>query len=132
MRVRTAPSAAPDPVDLAGPGLRTVFRIAEAWGLGNAELSRLLGEPSRSTFYRWKAGDIGPVGRDLIERISYLLGIYKALAILLPRAEDAHAYLRRPNSAPVFGGQSPLQVMLHGQVADLYRVRQYLDAERGW
>jgi hypothetical protein len=39
--------------------------------------------------------------------------------------------VRRPNSAPLFNGQSALQRMLGGQVADLYVVRQYLDAQRG-
>ena len=45
--------------------------------------------------------------------------------------ERADEWLRRPNSAPLFGGQSALQRMLGGQVADLYVVRQYLDAQRG-
>jgi len=118
--------------DLGSAGLRTVFRIAEAWRLSTAELMVLLGEPSRTTFFRWKAGEVGPLSRDLLERLSYLLGIYKALQILLPQGDHAHDYIKRPNAAPVFGGRSPLEVMLGGQVADLYRVRQYLDAQRGW
>lgn len=118
--------------DLGAAGLRTVFRIAGEWGLSTAELMVLLGEPARSTFFRWKAGDVGQVSRDLLERLSYLVGIYKALQILLPRGDHANEYLKRPNTAPVFGGRSPLEVMLGGQVADLYRVREYLDAQRGW
>jgi hypothetical protein len=39
--------------------------------------------------------------------------------------------LRRPNSAAPFGGRSALERMLSGNVADLYEVRRYLDAERG-
>jgi hypothetical protein len=39
--------------------------------------------------------------------------------------------VRKPNTAPPFGGRSALERMLSGQVADLYVVRQYLDAERG-
>jgi len=39
--------------------------------------------------------------------------------------------VRQPNSAPPFGGNSALERMLSGQVADLYVVRQYLDAQRG-
>jgi len=43
----------------------------------------------------------------------------------------AHEWLRKPNAAPYLGGRSALDRMLAGQVADLFVVRQYLDAERG-
>lgn len=125
----TSPECAPD--ELAGPGLRTFFNIAQRWGLDTRQEQTLLGSPARSTFFRWKRGDIGIVPHDLIERLSYLLGIYKALQVLLPVPERADAWVQRPNTAPLFRGQTPLQHMLGGQVADLYRVRQYLDAERG-
>ena len=66
------------------------------------------------------------------ERISYLLGIYKALQMLFPEPAQADAWVKKPNQAPLFGGRSALERMLGGQVADLYVVRQYLDAQRGW
>lgn len=125
----TSPGCVPD--ELAGPGLRTFFNIAQRWGLDTRQEQTLLGSPARSTFFRWKRGDIGIVPHDLIERLSYLLGIYKALQVLLPVPERADAWVQRPNTAPLFRGQTPLEHMLGGQVADLYRVRQYLDAERG-
>ncbi|MCG6118255.1 MAG: MbcA/ParS/Xre antitoxin family protein [Aquimonas sp.] len=128
-RPAAEPAFAPD--DLAGPGLRTFFSIAQRWGLDTRQEQILLGSPARSTFFRWKRGDIGIVPHDLIERLSYLLGIYKALQVLLPVPERADAWVKRPNSATPFGGQTPLEHMLGGQVVDLYRVRQYLDAERG-
>jgi hypothetical protein len=58
-------------------------------------------------------------------------GIYKSLQILLPEPGAADAWVRKPNTAAPFGGRSALDRMLSGQVADLYVVRQYLDAERG-
>jgi Protein of unknown function (DUF2384) len=67
----------------------------------------------------------------VLERLSYLFGIYAALQILLPVASQADAWVRKPNAAPVFGGKSALERMLGGQVADLYVVRHYLDAQRG-
>jgi hypothetical protein len=69
---------------------------------------------------------------DTLERISYLLGIYKALQILIPDAAQADEWVRRSNTAALFGGRSALDRMLGGQVSDLYVVRQYLDAQRGW
>ncbi|HEX5307065.1 MAG TPA: MbcA/ParS/Xre antitoxin family protein [Dyella sp.] len=117
--------------DLGGPALRSFFRLAEAWQLRVAEQRRLLGDPPESTFYKWKREQDGAPGRDVIERISYLLGIFKALQILFPDPAQADAWLRKPNQAALFGGHSALERMLSGNVADLFVVRQYLDAQRG-
>lgn len=122
---------ATQPKNLAGPGLRTVFRIMDAWQLDEATRLRLLGIP-RATYYRWKRDpNQARLSRDTVERISYLLGIYKALQILLPQVEAADSWVRRPNTNPLFAGRPPIERMAAGQVADLYIVRQYLDAERG-
>jgi hypothetical protein len=117
--------------ELGGPALRTFFRIADAWRLSVGEARRLLGDPPRSTYFLWKRTGEGHLSRDTLERVSYVLGIYKALQILLPASEAADAWVRKPNSAPLFGGRSALERMLSGNVADLYVVRQYLDAQRG-
>jgi hypothetical protein len=117
--------------ELAGPALRAFFKLAERWKLRVADQRKLLGDPPESTFYNWKRERDGALSRDTLERISYLLGIFKALAILFPQPDRADAWLRRPNDAPTFGGQSALERMLSGNVADLYVVRQYLDAQRG-
>ncbi|MGH8192180.1 MAG: MbcA/ParS/Xre antitoxin family protein [Rhodanobacteraceae bacterium] len=116
---------------LAGPALRAFFNLAERWKLRIADQRKLLGDPPESTFYKWKRERDGTLSHDTLERISYLLGIFKALAILFPQADRADAWLRRPNRAATFGGKSALERMLSGNVADLYVVRQYLDAQRG-
>lgn len=118
--------------ELGGPALRAYFAICQAWGLKNAEARRLLGDPPESTWYKWKKQQDGQPGRDVLERISYVLGIYKALQLLFPDPTRADAWLRRPNAAAPFGGGSALERMLSGNVADLYVVRSYLDAQRGW
>jgi len=128
------PSAAP--VDLTSPAaaqaaLRTFWRIADAWRLDPAEQATLLGV-GRTTLYQWKQGKVSAaLDRHALERLSYLFGIYAALQILLPVAQQADAWVRQPNAAPLFGGRSALERMLGGQVADLYVVRHYLDAQRG-
>ena len=118
--------------DLAGPGLRAFFNIAEKWKLTTAEARCLLGAPGRATFARWKRDRLGPVPDDVLERISYILGIYKALHLLFADRAQADGWVRRPNAALMFGGRSALDRMLAGQVADLYVVRQYLEGQRGW
>jgi hypothetical protein len=117
--------------DLGGPALRSFFGLAEQWKLRIADQRKLLGDPPESTFYKWKRQQGGVPGRDTIERISYLLGIWKSLQILFPDPVQADAWLHKPNQASLFGGHSALERMLSGNVADLYVVRQYLDAQRG-
>ncbi|OOG48720.1 MbcA/ParS/Xre antitoxin family protein [Rhodanobacter sp. C01] len=117
--------------DLGGPALRAFFRLAEHWKLRMADQRKLLGDPPESTFYKWKRQRDAALARDTIERISYLLGIWKSLQILFPDPAQADAWLHKPNQAPLFGGHSALERMLSGNVADLYVVRQYLDAQRG-
>ncbi len=111
--------------------MRAFFNLAEHWQLRIAEQRKLLGDPPESTFYKWKRQREGALARDTIERISYLLGIWKSLQILFPDPVQADAWLSKPNQAALFGGQSALERMLSGNVADLYVVRQYLDAQRG-
>jgi len=125
----TPRDAAPD--TLAGPALRAFFNLTEQWKLRIADQRRLLGDPPESTFYKWKRQQGGSLARDTLERISYLLGIWKSLQILFPDPAQADTWLHQPNTAPLFGGHSAMERMLSGNVADLYVVRQYLDAQRG-
>jgi hypothetical protein len=117
--------------NLGGAGLRAFENIADAWGLSIAEQLTLLGIASRSTFFKWRRERNPKLPRDTLERLSYLLGIYKSLQILLPDPQAADQWVRKPNDAAPFGGRAALARMLSGQVADLYVVREYLDAERG-
>jgi hypothetical protein len=136
MRPQPDPAPVPHAPDLAtreaGQALlRTFFSIADAWHLTAAERMVLLGVRSRSTFHLWREGKSGALSADTLERLSYLFGIYKALQILMPSPESADEWVRKPNTAPLFNGQSALERMLSGHVADLYEVRRYLDAQRG-
>ena len=117
--------------ELSGPALRTFFRIADLWNLTPDEQMTLLGVSTRSTFYNWKRDTNTSLPKDTLERISYIVGIYKSLQILLPKEAAADEWVRRPNASSLFGGAPALARMLSGQVADLFVVRQYLDAQRG-
>jgi hypothetical protein len=126
------PGAEPTYSEMSAAGLRAFFKIALAWDLNVDEQIVLLGSPGRSTFFKWKqTPESARLGRDTLERLSLLLGIYKALQILLPQPAAADAWVKRPNSAPPFGGRRALDRMLAGNISDLVAVRQYLDAMRG-
>ena len=122
----------PSSRDMSAAGLRAFFNIARDWNLNTDEQMVLLGAPGRSTFFKWKsAPETAELKRDTLERLSYLLGIYKALQVLLPSTVAADAWIKKTNDAPLFGGKSALDRMLGGNVADLIAVREYLDARRG-
>lgn len=92
----------------------------------------LLGLSNEKTLYNWKSQpEKAKLMRDLLEQISYILGIYKSLQILLLDQALADQWLATPNDNPLFNGSAPLDRLLAGQVVDLAVVRNFLDAERG-
>ena len=121
----------PDFDDQIDAGLRAFFAIMQQWQVSNEEAMTLLGKPSRATYYNWKKGKFARGGQnfDLATRLSYILGIYKALQILFQSPETADEWINKKNT--VFGGQSALDRMLAGQITDLAAVRDYLDSVRG-
>ena len=110
---------------------KAFFNLVKEWGLTNEQQIILLGSPSKATFHRWKKGAVKEFSQDTLERISYLLGIYKALHIIFNRPEQANSWIHRDNQAELFAGKSALQYMLQGKISHLYEVRKYLDAQRG-
>jgi hypothetical protein len=129
---RTSDIPSPNLAELSAAGIRAFTRIAQLWRLSVDEQLQLLGEPARSTFFAWrKHPERASLPKDTLERISNLLGIYKSLQILFPDTAAADAWIRKPNSAPIFGGRSALERMLGGNVSDLNAVRRYLDSVRG-
>lgn len=126
--------AAYDDAPQAAAGLAAFFEIADRWRLAADEAMTLLGRPPRATFYRWKRGEVGATGVDLLERLSHVIGIHRALHTLYPDTAYADAFVRRPSPLPPFNGAEPLALMLGGAVSDLYVVRQALSARvhGGW
>jgi hypothetical protein len=111
--------------------LRGFFGIADKWGLNTDQQIKLLGSPARSTFFKWKK-DGGVLTQDTLERISHVLSIYRCLKLLLPDDALAHEWVNRKNDAAPFRGETALDFMLAtGSIIDLYKVRAYLDAQRG-
>jgi hypothetical protein len=67
---------------------------------------------------------------DRITRISYLIGIYKALHILYGDAL-ADQWAGLPNRNRIFAGRTPLAYMLGGGLLAMQTVRKLLEARRG-
>jgi Protein of unknown function (DUF2384) len=115
---------------LSRSALLGFFRLAGAWQVRDEDARELLGGVSSSAFYEWKKNPDRVLEVDRITRISYLLGIYKALHILYGD-KLADEWVRLPNSNPVFNGRAPLAFMLGGGLLAMQTVRRLLDARRG-
>jgi hypothetical protein len=109
--------------------LSVFFNIMDAWQVRAKDQIVLLGKPAESTFYNWKKGKVTSLSLDTLERISYVLGIYKALGSLFPSRSQADAWPQKNNKA--FNNQTALEFMLKGSMINLSDMRRYLDAQRG-
>ncbi|WP_046078084.1 MbcA/ParS/Xre antitoxin family protein [Halomonas sp. HG01] len=112
--------------------LKFFFNIMQAWGCSAAEQRNLLGGIGATTYHKYRKLPEVRLPRDTMERISYLMGIHKALRILFSNSpEKSYEWVHKPNAAAPFNGRSALAYMLQGRVVDLADTRRYLDAVRG-
>jgi hypothetical protein len=115
---------------LSAPALKGFFNLVKRWGLRDEDARCLLGGISNGPYYKWKKQPERLLDADVLTRISYLIGIFKALNILYGE-KLADEWVRLPNSNRIFGGRTPLEYMLRGGVPGLQTVRRLLDARRG-
>jgi len=115
---------------LSRSALRGFFRIVERWKVRDEDARELLGGLSSSAYYEWKKKPDRVLEVDRITRISYLVGIYKALHILYGD-KLADEWVNLPNSNAMFGGRTALAYMIGGGLLAMQTVRKLLDARRG-
>jgi hypothetical protein len=122
-----------DSPDAGRIALKFFFNLMELWGCSVEQQRTLLGKVGNTTFYKYKQlPDNVRLPRDTLERISYLMGIHKALSIIFSNSRDrVYQWVSSPNNAAPFNGQSALSYMLTGRVVDIADVRRYLDGVRG-
>ena len=116
---------------LSASGLKAFFNIMERWQVRDEDARALLGGVSNGPYYELKRAAAAKVlESDRLLRISYLIGIFKALHILHSRAL-ADQWVQLPNTNRLFGGEAPLTYMVRGGLPALQAVRRLLDARRG-
>ncbi|MGX1172497.1 MbcA/ParS/Xre antitoxin family protein [Pseudomonas sp. R151218B TE3479] len=122
-----------DSADAGRVALKFFFNLMALWGCSVEQQRTLLGKVGNTTFYKYKQlPENVRLPRDTLERISYLMGIHKALSIIFSNNRDrAYQWVSSPNTAAPFNGQSALSYMLTGRVVDIADVRRYLDGVRG-
>jgi hypothetical protein len=117
-------------IRLSPAAIKGIFRIAGHWKLRDDDARALLGGISSGSFYTLKSSAAKVLDEDQLTRISFLVGIYKALNILYSK-KLADAWIALPNTNPMFGGESPLHYLKRGGIPAFMRVRQLLDVRRG-
>jgi hypothetical protein len=102
--------------------------IMKAWGVEGQDAVRLLGDLPLETYRAYREGaDRAQLDEGLLTRISYAIGIFKALNIVHSQ-ELADEWVRLPNQNSLFNGSTPLSYMIQGGVPAMRKVRQLLDA----
>ncbi len=114
---------------LSPAALRAFFRIMARWNVRDEDARALLGGVTNGPFYEMKRNPDRVLDTDRLTRISYLIGIVKALHILHSE-RLADEWMQLPNQNAIFGGQTPLAYMIRGGVPAMQTVRRLLDARR--
>jgi len=115
---------------LSPAAIRTFFNIMARWGVRDEDARLLLGGVSNGPFYEMKKDSDRTLDTDRLMRISYLIGIFKALNILYSE-KLADKWVQLPNDNPIFGSRTPLLYMMRGGQPAMQTVRRLLDARRG-
>ena len=111
--------------------LKFFFGLMEKWGCSPSEQMVLLGSVSDTAYRGFAALPDARLDRDLLERISHLMGIHLALRTIFSNdLTRAYEWVRKPNTAAPFGGQSALGYMLSGGTVEMGKVRRYLESVR--
>lgn len=106
------------------------FNIMEAWKVRDEDARALLGGLSNGGFYALKKDGGKALDEDRLRRISYLIGIFKALNIL--HGQDlADRWMQLPNSNRIFNGSTALAYLIRGGLPAFQTLRRLLDARRG-
>ena len=121
----------PERERLSGSALKAFFNLIDRWRVRDEDARTLLGGISNGPYYTWKKQPERVLAdADVLTRISYLIGIFKALNILYGE-KLADEWVRLANSNRIFGGRTPLEYMMRGGVPAMQVVRRLLDARRG-
>ena len=115
---------------LSPSAIKAFFNIMQTWQVRDEDARALLGGTSNGQFYEMKKNAKRTLDADRLTRISYLIGIFKALNILYSKSL-ANAWMQRPNTNRIFGGQTPLAYVIKGGLPAMQTVRRLVDARRG-
>jgi uncharacterized protein (DUF2384 family) len=115
---------------LSPAAVEAFLKIMDVWGIRNEAGMALLGGISNGKYHDLKKNRRATLTQDQLTRVSYLIGIFKALNILFGR-KLANQWILRPNANPMFKGTSPLDLMVRLGMPAMMETRRLLDSRRG-
>lgn len=115
---------------LSNSAVKAFFNIMARWKIRDEDAKALLGGISNGPYYQMKRDQDRLLDADRLTRISYLVGVFKALNILYSEPL-ADAWIGLANTNRIFGGRTPLDYMIKGGLPAMQAVRRLLDARRG-
>lgn len=109
------------------PALRVFRGISRAWRMDFRAEMRLLALP-RPVWSRIARDSSEALTSKALRRIVFLAQVFEAINMMFP-PERADAWMRAPNTAPMFGGRSAIELMIDSGPPAAIAVRQYLLSE---
>src|SRR5690606_30143957 len=108
----------------------------DKWNLTDEDVANLLGGIDTAAYQNMKrkAAEGKPLTmtQETVERLSLLLGIWKALQLMIPanRQDLAVSWFNKSNRSSMFANKSIKEFMLEKKTIDaMYEVKEYLDCE---
>ncbi|MBB1432182.1 antitoxin Xre/MbcA/ParS toxin-binding domain-containing protein [Pseudoalteromonas sp. SG43-4] len=114
-----------NPREAARVALKVFLNIMDAWGVNLYQRQALLGSPKQYEYELWQQGNVESINRDVVVRISFIIGIYKGLGLIFNDRSRADEWVNKPNKE--FNDQSALEFMLGGDIERLKQVREFVD-----
>lgn len=111
---------------------KSLAHLISRFNFNEHEGQIILGGMPRASYYKGLKQHQGKLTRDNKERISLLLGIYKALRILFIDSKQALSWIDRNNTLAPFNGMTPRAFIMEGSLIRLFEVRKFLDFWRGY
>lgn len=122
--------------DHLSAGIQWIATMCESdkWTLADEEVEILLGIDA-ATYQNMKrnVAESKPISmtQDTVERLSLLLGIWKALQLIVPadRKDFAFSWFNKPINGSIFMDRSMKEYMLEKKtIVAMHEVRNYLDS----
>jgi hypothetical protein len=102
---------------VSGPAFSAFQHVCKTWGLNEAQQAALLGRDPEAAS--------GPLSLDEVERVSYVLGIFRMLQKVA--ADKQRDWLNQARFEPIFAGRAAIDLMCLADTRGLRQVSRHLE-----
>ncbi|NMP16235.1 antitoxin Xre/MbcA/ParS toxin-binding domain-containing protein [Thalassotalea sp. Y01] len=104
--------------------ISTYMNIMQQWDVSDEDQLSLLGLNAVANVEKLKEELVSSMTSEMLDRISFVLKIYKYLQVLFPEREQSNSWINKGNDA--FDGKTALMVILSDNENGLLTVAKYL------